>query len=201
MQFQNWPIIFRLTPPGWMGVLLANWRKSPTCQQWRLRANLCGDSHGYIVAPYDTPIRMQLTTSNIPIIFQIFRASILSSILMAACALGPNLKKLRSEKSYQNSSTVKIAVGHDHAFNLQYLTLRALAELPIAMLEYSEASYVATYYGTKSSAKSELLHSLTACSSCTPVLPYHNRNHKPTKVPTNSTRKSNVIWIWVAYPC
>ena len=182
-----------LNTPWVDGCLVGELAKVPNLSTMKVRANLCGDSHGYIVAPYDTPIRMQLTTSNIPIIFQIFRASILSSILMAACALGPNLKKLRSEKSYQNSSTVKIAVGHDHAFNLQYLTLRALAELPIAMLEYSEASYVATYYGTKSSAKSELLHSLTACSSCTPVLPYHNRNHKPTKVPTNSTRKSNVI--------
>ena len=118
---------------------------------------------------------------------------------MAACALGPNLKKLRSDKSYQNSSTVRIAVGDDHAFNLKYLTLRALADLPVAMLEYSGASYVATYYGTKSSATRGHLHSLTACSSCTPLLPYHNRNHK-THSGANEFRKEVKHNLNLVYP-
>ena len=75
--------------------------------------------------------------------------------MVTACALGPNLKKLRSAKSYQNSSTVRVATGDDHAYNLQYLTLRALADLPVAMLEYADASYTAAYYGTKLSATRE----------------------------------------------
>lgn len=99
-----------------------------------------------------------------------FRASVLSSILVAACALGPNLKKLRSEKTYQNSSTVQIAVGDDHAFKLQYLTLRSLADLPVAMLEYSEASYIATYYGADE-FKKEVKHNLNL--GRLPVLNHH----------------------------
>ena len=75
-------------------------------------------------------------------------------MLGTTCAfLGPNLKKLRKEGSYGNSSTVKITMGENPDFNLQYLTLRALADLPAAMLEFSGTSYTATYFGVKFSQK------------------------------------------------
>jgi len=68
-------------------------------------------------------------------------------LVTTSAFLGPNLKKLQKEGSYGNSSTVKIAMGENPDFNLQYLTLRALADLPAAMLEFSDTSYTATYFG------------------------------------------------------
>lgn len=76
------------------------------------------------------------------------RACSFFSILATAYAIGPNLQQLKDAKTYQKSSSVTVVHGMgDIDFTLQYLTLRALADLPVALLEYSGRAYEARYYG------------------------------------------------------
>ena len=101
--------------------------------------------------------------------------------------LGPNLKKLQKEGSYGNSSTVKIAMGENPDFNLQYLTLRALADLPAAMLEFSDTSYTATYFGVKLLAESCLAQKRMHCQARV----YNHQTYRKT-TPANAPNAATI---------
>lgn len=64
----------------------------------------------------------------------------------AAHALGNNLKKLKRQGNFGSSTTVRVHTGSNPDYELDYFTLRSLADLPVLMLEFTETPYAATYY-------------------------------------------------------